>query len=234
MTAALAGKTLGVIGGMGPAATFDFCQRFTAAVPAQRDQDHPRLLVDCDPQIPDRNAALRGEGPSPDLRLAAIARRLIRSGANRVVMPCNTAHAFRAGIDAVVPGRLIDMIGATVQETLVVARSRVGILAADGCLAAALYQQALRGLGLEPVLLPSDAQEDFMKTLYAIKANGPHAEHSILMQRLAEMLADLGADALIAGCTEVPLVLSPEAAPLPLVSSTDALVRASVKALQET
>ena len=233
MKVALAGKTLGVIGGMGPAATFDFCARFTAAVPAQRDQDHPRLLVDSDPLIPDRNAALRSEGPSPDLRLASIARRLVGSGAVRLVMPCNTAHAFKAGIEAVVPGRLVDMIAATTKAAIPLARSKVGILAADGCLAASLYQDALREGGLEAVMLAPKDQRAFMALLYEIKANGPKAEHGPRMQRLTRYLADLGADTVIAGCTEVPLVLGPEASALPMVSSTDALVGAALQALLE-
>jgi aspartate racemase len=231
VTAALAARTLGVIGGMGPAATFDFCTRFTAAVPAFKDQDHPRLLVDSDPLVPDRNAALRGEGPSPGPHLAAIARRLVEAGADCLVMPCNTAHAFKAGIEAVAPGRLVDMVAATTREAALIARSRVGVLAADGCVAASLYQDSLRGAGLDPVLLEPEDQRAFMTLLYEIKAQGPQAGHGPRMQQLAQVLADLGADTLIAGCTEVPLVLGPDAAARPMVSSTDALVRAALEAL---
>jgi aspartate racemase len=227
MRASLAGKTLGVIGGMGPAATFDFCARFTAAAPAQCDQD----LVDSDPLIPDRNAALRGDGRSPELHLAAIARRLVESGAVCLAMPCNTAHAFKAGIEAAAPGRLVDMIAATMKQVIPIARSRVGLLAADGCLQAALYQTALHEAGLETVLLNAKAQSAFMALLYEIKAEGPQAAHIPRMQWLAQSLSDQGADTLIAGCTEVPLVLSPEATPLPMVSSTNALVRAALQAL---
>ena len=39
-------KTIGVIGGMGPAATVDFFAKLLDATPAERDQDHLRVLID--------------------------------------------------------------------------------------------------------------------------------------------------------------------------------------------
>ena len=48
-------KILGVIGGMGPAATVAFLERVQALTPAQGDADHIRVLMDLNPQVPDRN-----------------------------------------------------------------------------------------------------------------------------------------------------------------------------------
>ena len=86
-------KTVGIIGGMGPAATIDFVQRLRRLTPARVDQDHLRLLIDDNPTLPNRNAALAGLGPSPGLQIAGMARGLERAGADFIVMPCNTAHA---------------------------------------------------------------------------------------------------------------------------------------------
>jgi uncharacterized protein YdgA (DUF945 family) len=93
-------RNIGVMGGMGPAATADFLGKLLALSGAARDQDHPRILVDCDPTIPERHAAIRGEGPSPAPRLVAMAEGLERAGAEVLCMPCNTAHAFEADIRA--------------------------------------------------------------------------------------------------------------------------------------
>ncbi len=67
-------KTIGVIGGMGPAATVDFFAKLLAATAAERDQDHLRILIDNNPRVPDRNAAIAGRGPSPGPQLAESAR----------------------------------------------------------------------------------------------------------------------------------------------------------------
>jgi aspartate racemase len=219
-------KTLGVIGGMGPAATFDFCTRLTAAIPARRDQDHPRILVDCDPHVPDRNAARRGEGPSPGPYLAGMARGLKRAGADVLCMPCNAAHAYRAAIEAEAPGQFIDMIDTTADEAAQTGARLVGVLAVDGCLEPDLYQTALRLRGLTPVLLAETDQRAFMQLVYAIKAGvlGPDERRG--MSALASRLAESGAQAIIAGCTEAPLALAGETTSTPLIDCTQALVRA--------
>ena len=58
-------RTVGILGGMGPAATADFYARLVRATPAERDQDHLPVVVWGDPTVPDRVAALAGTGPSP-------------------------------------------------------------------------------------------------------------------------------------------------------------------------
>ncbi|HRD29440.1 MAG TPA: aspartate/glutamate racemase family protein, partial [Caulobacter sp.] len=83
-------KTLGVLGGMGPAATLDFLAKLQAATPAARDQDHIRVLVDINPQVPDRN----GEDDTPGPVLAAMAAGLRDAGADVLAIACNTAHAY--------------------------------------------------------------------------------------------------------------------------------------------
>ena len=67
-------KTVGIIGGMGPAATVDLMARIIRLSPAKSDQDGIRMLVDNNPHVPDRNKAIANAGPSPAPVLAAMAR----------------------------------------------------------------------------------------------------------------------------------------------------------------
>src|SRR5262245_548985 len=95
-------KTIGVIGGMGPAATADLFAKLIAATNAKLDQDHLHILIDNNPRIPNRNDAIAGRGPSPAPHLAASARKLQDAGADFLVIACNTAHAFQPEIEAAV------------------------------------------------------------------------------------------------------------------------------------
>lgn len=220
-------RAVGVIGGMGPAATWDFCRKVLAATPASRDQDHIRLLVDCHPGVPDRNAALAGEGPSPGPVLADMARGLERSGAQAIVIACNTAHAWAADIRAAVSIPFVDMVEATVAElrTRWPQARRAGLLAVDGCLRAELYQRALAAAGLGPVPLAEAEQARFMALVYQIKAGdtGPQAR-----AEMAALARTLDADAVLSACTEVPLVLAAADLDRPLLDSTDVLVARTV------
>src|SRR5258708_36531631 len=85
---------------MGPAATLDFMTKVYAADSAPIEQDRVRLIVDCNPAVPDRNAATRGEGPSPGPVLAAMAKGLAAAGADVLAVACNTAHAWREELSA--------------------------------------------------------------------------------------------------------------------------------------
>lgn len=221
-------KAIGVIGGMGPAATADFFSKLIAATGAKRDQDHLRILIDNNPRVPDRNAAIAGRGPSPGPALAASAAGLERSGADCITIACNTAHAFADEIKAAISVPLLSMIDATVEASLASGADRVGVLAADGCRRAQLYQRAYAARGVDALLLNEDAQGEFMQLIYRIKAGDVGMETRNAMRAHAIHLNARGAQAIVAACTEVPLALDADDLAVPLISSTDALVARAI------
>ena len=221
-------RTIGVIGGLGPQATVEFFQRVVQETPASCDQDHLHLIVDSDPTLPNRNDAIAGRGPSPGPGLAAIAKRLETAGADLVVMVCNTAHAFQPEIEAALTTTpFLSLIEVTIDavRTAHPEARRIGILAAEGCLEADLYGRAARAHGLEPIGPTDSESAQFMDLLYRIKAGDSGSAERTEMQGLAQALVRRGAEVLIAACTEIPLVLSAADVAVPVISSTDELVR---------
>lgn len=216
-------KILGVLGGMGPAATVAFLGRVQALTPAGGDADHIRVVMDMNPQVPDRNTR-PGEA---EAELAAMAARLKTAGAQVLAMPCNTAHAQKAGIEAVgLP--FIDMIAATVAVAKGYEARAIGILATPG--GEALYRSALGAEAVQPVLLTGADREAFMACVYGVKRGDTGAANRAEMARLAGALVKAGAEAIIAGCTEVPLLLDGKAVSVPLVDSAEVLAQTCVDA----
>ncbi|MBL4639682.1 MAG: aspartate/glutamate racemase family protein, partial [Kordiimonadaceae bacterium] len=80
-------KKIGIIGGMGPAATVDFLNKIIALTPANRDQDHIPLIIEMAPQIPDRTNYLLGRGADPLPYLQECCQKLETSGAEAICMP---------------------------------------------------------------------------------------------------------------------------------------------------
>jgi len=223
------GKTAGILGGMGPEATIDFMARVLATTTARRDQEHIRMLVDHNPPLPDRHEAIAGGDAGLGPQLAAMARGLEHSGADFLVMVCNTAHAFAADIVAAVSIPFISIIDVTLDALPPSGASpRVGVMAAQGCLQAELYQRALEERGYLPVLWSEEELARFMDVIYRVKAGERDAALQAAMLKLAEALLERGAGTLVAGCTEIPLLLSQEQVAAPLLSSTDLLVRRTV------
>lgn len=223
-------RTVGVLGGMGPAATLDFHSKVLAATRGGRDQDHLRLLIDSNPAVPDRSAAMRGEGPSPGPTLAAMARGLERAGAEVLVMPCNTAHAWAADIRGATSLPFIDLVEATAEAAAEAAPGlrTAGVLGTSGCLEAGLYHRAFAARGVEVIAPAPGEQAELMGLIARIKGGDVGSEVRSVMAGLARSLVERGAEVVIAGCTEVPLVLQDAGAGAPLVSSTDVLVARTV------
>jgi aspartate racemase len=222
---------VGVIGGLGPEATFDFFGKVLVHSKAKTDQDHIHLIIENNPKTPNRNDAIAGRGISPGPALAAMAAALDRAGADFIVMACNTAHAFENAIRAATPKPFISLIDEVVDEVRgrYPDAKRVGLLAAQGCLDAGIYHTAFAKQGVEVLNLGEKSQARFMELLYRIKSGERGADIRRAMQELGEELIGAGAEILIAGCTEVPLVLVSGENAKPLVDSTDVLAQRCVK-----
>jgi aspartate racemase len=214
--------TLGVLGGMGPAATVEFLARLQAYTPAERDQDHIRVIADINPKAPDRNVP----GSQAGGTLAEMAGALRGAGAEVLAMPCNTAHQHADLIQRASGLPLIDMIDLGAEAASQAGAMRVGVLGTKG--ATKLYREYLAARAMGMVSLPPELMEAFMATIYKIKAGDMGEDVTAEMVRYAEALQALGAEVLIAGCTEAPLVLEEEDVSLDLIDPGDLLARRCV------
>ena len=213
---------LGVLGGMGPAATLDFLTKLQAFTPAKSDQDHIRVLVDINPKVPDRNLAGSGAGPV----LAEMAGALAGAGADVLAIACNTAHAHADLIQRASGLPLIDMIETGASGARDLGARRVGVLGTKGALR--LYREYLAAQAMGLVSLDAERQEEFMATIYKIKSGdlGPAVQRE--MAGYAADLVAAGAEAVIAGCTEAPLVMGPADVRVAFIDPSELLARRCV------
>ena len=196
-------KTVGVIGGMGPRATAEFFAQLVEATEAGCDQDHLHVLIDSDPAIPDRTLALVGGGPSPAPHLVRVAGRLEAMGADLLVMPCNTAHAFACEVARSVEIPLVSWVAEAVGHVAALdpRPARAGVLATTGTVASGVYQDALAAAGIEALVPSHDDQAELMAAIYGLKGAEPAQP---VVKRVLEALVDGGADVILLGCTELP------------------------------
>ena len=101
--------TIGILGGMGPAATADMLEKFVELRHASCDQQHIPLIVSSIPDIPDRTACLLSGGPSPYRYLERYLHMLEDAGAECIVIPCNTAHYWFDDLQNVAKARMISI-----------------------------------------------------------------------------------------------------------------------------
>jgi aspartate racemase len=202
---------LGVLGGVGPAATVDFLQKVVRNTPAHRDQDHLKVLVEQNPQIPDRTEHLLGKGPDPTLALYATCKKLQAGEADLIAIPCNTAHAFIELIQPHLDIPIINMLTVTVSHVREAfpALQDVGLLATTGTLSSGIYHRALQKEGLREVVPPPALQARMMNAIYGpqgIKAGFTSGQCVEDIHAVLDDLASRGVEVVILGCTELPLL----------------------------
>jgi len=227
------GKILGVLGGMGPLASAQFMLRLTLLTPAGRDQDHIPAVLWSDPRVPDRTAARLGSGPDPLPWLVHGLHGLAAAGCGAVAIPCNTAHGWIEGMRAASPLPILHIIDAAAADLRRqgVGPGRVGVMGTKATLAMRLYQDRLGALGW-PTIEPDADQMDRLVSpaIAAVKANRVAEAYAPLAEVVAS-LRERGAQAVVLGCTEIPLGIQAgpwETLGLPLVDTIDALARASI------
>jgi aspartate racemase len=232
---------VGILGGMGPAATADFFAKLVAATPARTDQDHLQVLLWSDPLVPDRSDALLDRGPDPTARLLCGVRLLTEGGARLIAVPCNTAHAFLGPADPVGVAvrqagvEIVSMIDETAREVAAIRPriGRVGLLATTGTVRAGLYQGSLARRDIETIMPTKAEQDRVAAAIRRVKAGLPGgaagAAAADVFAAAGERLVARGARALIAGCTEIPLVYGGARAPVPVVDPGEVLAAAVVR-----
>ena len=223
-------KTIGILGGMGPLATADLFRKIVISPPAECDNDHIRVYIDSNARIPDRTAALLHGGADPVPEMLSALRNLEACGADCIIMPCNTAHAFLPALQTETEIPILDML----QITSGVCAQRypgktAAVLATTGTLQTGLYAHALEAAGV-PFIYPDEAgQQTLMHLIYdVVKPWRPIPPEKPVWSALLDSLHARGADYFILGCTELPVLSGILEVEGPFVDPTDELARAAI------
>ncbi len=238
---------IGVLGGLGPYAGLDLVRAVFDETEASSDQDHlPVTLVSYPGRIPDRATWIADpSAPSPLPAMMDVLRKLDDAGCAVAGIPCNTAHApaiyDRLQDGLLADGRdlrllhIVDAIVAAVAERAPGAQM-IGVLATTSSVENRLHQVGLEAAGLQALVPDSTHQAAVQTTIYGpwgLKAQSapPDDRSRQLLLDAADHLVERGADAVILGCTELPLAVPErERGGVPFVNSTRALARALIRA----
>ncbi len=206
-------KTLGILGGLGPAASVYFYQLITEHTEARCDQDHLDIILISKASIPDRTDYILGKsGASPLPAMAEGVKTLVQAGAQIIAIPCNTAHYFFDEIEKISPVPVLNIVKETVSLANDAGIQRLGIMATEGTLRAGAYQHACASLGMEPVLPCDESRKALMDIIYKdIKTAGTPDMNAFFA--VAAELYQNGAEAIVLGCTELSLIRGLESHP---------------------
>jgi aspartate racemase len=226
-------STIGILGGMGPEATNMLCALITSLTPVGRDQDHIPVITYNNPGIPDRVRAVRGGGESPVPEMVRTARVLETAGADLLLLPCNLAHFYLDDVQQMIRIPLLNMIEETVRFAVenYPRCQRVGIIASTPTLECGLYEKAFLKHG-RTLIAPDERDQEtkVMRAIYGpdgIKC-GFKTKPRALLKQVAQSLTKRGAEIIIAGCTEVSLVMEQKNSSFVIIDPMEVVARVAV------
>lgn len=195
---------VGVLGGLGPAATSVFLDVLIRATVAGSDQEHLDLLVSQHSTTPDRTAGiLVPEAPDPGPVIVRDAVMLERAGVDLLVLPCNTAHHYARQVEAATTVPLLSIVETTTTAAVEAASGApIAVFATEGNIHAEVYQEAILAHGGTPLVPDRSVQDDVNRLIYdQVKAGRP--VDTALFDSCIERVLAQGAGVAVLGCTEL-------------------------------
>ncbi len=233
-------QVVGILGGMGPAAGADFARLFVQACATRMHELHVPVTDQAYPEhwlaqvpVPDRSAALHSTqsgGHQPLEPMLQAMGRLAALGARAVAIACNTAHAWHPTMQQRFPQlEVLHVAQETAQFLATTGVTQVGLLATTGTYQSAVYEQALQAVGVRCVLPEPADRAVLMQGIYdGVKAGDMALAQTCFARVANRLLAQHPLQALILGCTEIPLALTtlPEHPQVQLVDPAAVLAQA--------
>jgi len=203
-------KKIGIIGGMGPEATAAFYSGifriFQKRFGARYDDDYPEIIMISLP-LPDV-VECRGDESAIVSMLTEAAERLQSAGAEFIAIPCNTACRYLRCIEKAVSIPVLDIVEETAKRIKAGPYKRIGLLATKATIKSGIYEKCLEKYGMSIVFLGENMQEEITDIIMTILSGKKRDEDRNRLIEIIDYLAGNGADAVVLGCTDLPLLIS--------------------------
>jgi len=223
-------KRLGILGGMGPAASAEYVARLIAQTPASCDQEHIPFVLWNNPQVPDRSTSLRNEDDRPLPFLLEGIQILKAARCDLIVIPCNTAHFWYDDmIKMKVPiVHIVDSVADALRD--VGATGTIGIMGTQATVELGLYQYKLNKAGWLCIVPSKEEMDTLVQPAINLIKSGDMSQAYDMFILVIDSLIARGAQAVVLGCTEIPLAVNQNTRnAVPLINSIDSLVKSALK-----
>ena len=225
------GRVLGVLGGMGPAASAEFMRIMAVKAPATIDQEHPKIILYSNPTTPDRTAYILGKGPDPEPYLIDGLQTLSGWGADILAVTCNTAHYYIDRFRSQIDKPIVHIVDETVRASKERSPEGAWLTATSGTMKTGIYQKHADQVGYTFLIPSADLQPSIHEVTDLVKA-GKYEESGKLLRKVCKKLWKERRVPIVAACTEIPIAYQYTGLPADMcVSSLDALADGCIREL---
>lgn len=210
-------KTIGILGGMGPASTIAYYRHITDRYfELHGNYAYPEIILfSVDFQ------AIIDERYDSSATVSRAIRSLHRAGADFVVAACNSIHVVHDEIAGDLPIPWVSIVDVTGERVREAGATRVGLLGTILTMRQGFYQRGLARYGIETIVPDEGDQQQVNTIIFAELVRGIMTDASRdVMLACVEQLRRMGADAVVLGCTEIPLLIQQHHTDVPLFDTT--------------
>ncbi|MCC6448132.1 MAG: amino acid racemase [Chitinophagaceae bacterium] len=224
-------KIIGILGGMGPAATVNFFDDIVKISQekygAEQDTDFPIVYL--------YNTALEGFNETGFEDMDLVKKQLINDvkklagwGADFIVMPCNTVHYFIDDLRASINIPILSIIESTIAEVNKMQYKKVGIISSASTRHLGLYENKLKDEKIMCIVANEDEQSLLDKVILSVMSGKQGEMEKEILKNIIKRMGNDGAEVVILGCTELPLAININDSDLPLLNTIKILAENAV------
>jgi aspartate racemase len=223
-------RHIGIIAGSAEGAALCYRTICLEAPAVMGEHNHPEITMNSVPMAEHMRHILANDWEAVAGVLAASARKVAQAGADFAICPDNTYHQSFKYLIPQSPIPWIHIAVAVAEEADRSGYKRLGILGTKYLVESSVYPEALKEFRIESEIPDEAAREKINEIIFKELVNGVFPETSRLyFNEVAEEFKARGCDAVVLGCTEIPLIVRPEDTPLPTLDSTRLLARAALR-----
>jgi aspartate racemase len=224
-------KIVGILGGMGPEATIDIFTDIVKHTKIENDNDHLRIIIDNNPKLPSRQDAILKGSENPGPAMAITAQNIEQAGADFIILGANTAHYFYQYVKDAVNIPVLHIIDETALATINTVKGikKVGVLATKGAMKTGMFQDAFKEVGVTVTDVPDHILTLIHSAVFSFRAEGLNENNLAMMKKAVSFLIENGAEAIVMGCTEIPLILKNQKIEIALINPNDVIADITVK-----
>jgi aspartate racemase len=223
-------RHIGIVAGSAEGAALCYRTICMEAPAVMGEHNHPEITMNSVPMAEHMRHIRANDWQALAEALLASARKVAQAGADFAVCPDNTYHQAFEYLIPHSPIPWLHIAGAVAAEAHRLGYARLGILGTKYLTEGPVYPKALEEFGIERDIPDEADREKINEIIFKELVNGIFPEASRLyLNEVADKLKARGCDAVVLGCTEIPLLVRPDDTPLPTLDSTRLLARAALK-----
>ncbi|MBI3458787.1 amino acid racemase [Candidatus Azambacteria bacterium] len=225
-------KKIGILGGMGPLASANIYLKIVKIAQemyhAEQDTDFPPIFIYSLPLFGFDETGFVDPTLVKDQLITGV-KKLEDAGSNFIIIACNTVHHFYQEMQNLVKIPILSIIEETAKAIKEKGYKVVGLLSSESTNELKIYQKIFNNYSIKVLSLNKHQQNLINQVIIHVMAGTQGYIDKRCIQSIIDNLCEQGAESIVLGCTELPLIFNQDDTNIPLFDSAEIIVKSALK-----